>query len=236
MKKLLPICFLFVAICCRAQDVQRQNATYTPLETIITDLNADTVNDTIRLYETPVAGDPGKFRKMNVSVNGRRMTFFAKDAWDVIDDSFAKENNNAVKSKFAFVYKEAGQSFITLFGYPYPASREEVFILRIKDRNMEVIFHNKIEEPLKMADINNDGSAELITQATPVFSNTTANGLTGSYSPYLVYSLSPVFGIDKTLTEKYNREYYVWAGMRYSDAIRVFYPNDGSKPKLIKTN
>ncbi|MEL1245391.1 hypothetical protein AAEO56_14040 [Flavobacterium sp. DGU11] len=236
MKKLLLLSCLFLAICSRAQDVQRLNATYTPAEIIITDLNADSQNDTISLYELPAADGLGKFKKMNVSVNGRRMTFFAKDAWDGIDDSFAKENNNAVKSKLAFVYKEKEQSFILLFGYPYPAAREEVFILCIKGRNMDIVFHNKIEEPLRMADINNDGRAELITQATPVFLSTDAKGLTGSYSPYLVYSLSPAFGIDKTLTEKYNREYYVWAGMRYSDAIKVFYPNDGSKPKIIKTN
>lgn len=234
MKPYLFSIVLIFSLCCRAQNSNRQNAVFSPIETIITDLNADTINDTIALYQTPVEGDPGIFTKMNVSVNGRRMTFHAKDAWDAVDDSFAKANNNAVQSKNAFVYKENEQSFIVLFGYPYPSSREEILILRVNSRNMDIVFHNAIEEPLKIADINNDGHAELITQAVPEYYKATENGFIGTYSPYIVYTLSPGFAIDKTLTEKYNREHYIWEGMKYNDQIKVYYPNDGSKPKLLK--
>ncbi len=99
---------------------------------------------------------------------------------------------------------------------------------------MEIVFHNAIEEPLKMADINNDGHAELITQVVPEYFKVSGGGLIGTYSPHFVYSLSPYFDINKTLTEKYNKEHYIWEGMKYNDQIKVYYPNDGSKPKLLK--
>lgn len=237
MKTALSSALCLLAAICFAQDRQRQNATYSPAETIITDLNADKVNDTIVLYETPEGGDrdPGKFKKMNVSINGRRMTFHAKDAWHDIDGPFSKASHNTVDSGLAFIYKEENQSYIFLFGFPYPAGREEVFILRVKERNMEIVFHNSLADPQLIADLDNDGQAELITHAEPEY-RADERGSISPYSPYTVYSLYPSFDIDKSLTEKYNKEHYVWAGADYNKSIEVLHPKDGSKPRIIKSN
>ncbi|MCW4469068.1 hypothetical protein OGH69_08845 [Flavobacterium sp. MFBS3-15] len=224
-------CCLLFSVGSNAQTKQRQNATYTPVETIITDLNADTVNDTIILYQTPVEGDPGLFTKMNVSVNGRRMTFFAKNAWDEIGFYLAETGQNAVLSKNAYVHKEGIQSYIFLFGFPYGSGREEVFILKVKGRNMDIIFHNKLEELQRVSDLDNDGHAEMIVRRSPQF--LTVEEDIGTYSPFIIYSLEN-FSVNKSLTEKYNKEHYIWEGIEYNDQIEVYYPNDGSKPKLLK--
>jgi len=234
MKALYLLAGVLFAIWSQAQSNSRQNTTYTPIESIITDLNSDSVNDTIILYQTPVEGDPGLFTKMNVSANGRRMTFHAKDAWDIVSSDLAKAGKNAIGSKLAYVHKESGQSYIFLFGYPYAAGREEVFILRVKGRNMEIVFHNELAELRSITDLDNDGHAELIVRTDPEIYDATTKGEIGAYSPYIVFDLSS-FTIDKTLTEKYNREKYIWEGTEYNGDIKVLYPKDGGKPKLLKT-
>lgn len=239
-KKLHTMPSFIAAFCCLllslsgiAQTKQRQNATYTPVETIITDLNADTVNDTIILYHPPVEGDPGIFTKMNVSVNGRRVTFHAKYAWEEMYDFFLNDSKNAVDSKLAFVHKEHEQSFIILFGRATPGGREELLIVGIKDRNMEIVFHNSIGESHFFADLDNDGHIDIVAQALPEYRNEGGETVSG-YMPYIVYSLTPYFDINKTLTEKYNKEHYIWEGMKYNADIKVLYPKDGSKPRLLK--
>ncbi len=232
MGKFLYIALLlFFTAFCRGQDAGRRNATYTPLETIITDLNADKVNDTILLYQIPLDGDPGLFTKMNVSVNGRRKTFYAKNAWDEVSRKFAEAGKNAVVSKLAWIYKEDERSYIFLFGFPYGKGREEVLILRVEGRNMDLVFHNKLDEPRYVSDLDNDGRAELIVRRSPQF--VTAAEDIGTYSPFTIYSLE-TFSVNKALTEKYNKEHYIWAGPEYNDQIEVVYPKDGSKPGIIK--
>jgi hypothetical protein len=235
MKKILPL-LLLVSVCCHAQDIQRQNATYSPVATIITDLNADNRNDTISAYGRPVGNDHGKFTKLTVSIDGRRITYTAKGAWDTVYTSFSKVNKNDVDSPYVFVHKESECSYVLLFGYEYAGGPEEFSILKIKGRQQEMLFDNKLGYPKLLTDLDNDGRAELVAQTVPVILKADAKGMTETYSPFIVYNLSPAFDIDKTLTEKYNLGHYVWAGIKPNNTIEVFYPNDGSKPKLIKTN
>ncbi len=84
------IALLFLTAFLQAQEDTGQNSVFAPLETIITDLNSDSVNDTIILNKKPIDGKPGLFTKMNVSVNGRRTTLYAKSSWHGISGEFAK--------------------------------------------------------------------------------------------------------------------------------------------------
>ena len=235
MKKLFPL-LLVITACCYAQDIDRQNATYNPIATIITDLNNDNRNDTISAYGRPAENDPGKFTKLTLSIDGRRITYTAKGTWDIVYSSFSEVNKNDVDSPYVFIHKEGECSYILLFGYEYAGGPEEFSILKINGRQQEMLFDNKLGYPKLLADLDNDGHAELVAQAVPVILKADAKGMAGTYSPFIVYNLSPAFDIDKTLTEKYNRDHYVWAGLRSNEDIKVFSPNNGSKPKLIKTD
>ncbi len=99
---------------------------------------------------------------------------------------------------------------------------------------MEIVFHNALEELRALADLDNDGHAELIVRNDPELHDVTATGNIGTYSPYIVYNLAN-FAIDQMLTEKYNKEHYIWEGIKYNDKLQVLYPKNSSRPKLIKT-
>ncbi|PZR19223.1 MAG: hypothetical protein DI539_14655 [Flavobacterium psychrophilum] len=111
----------------------QQNDKYTPIETIITDLNNDGKTDTISVYMPPVEGDPGIFGKINISLGAKgRNTFTAKDIWDKTGNTFAKANTNAVKSGLVFIRKENNQAFILLFGFAYGSGRDEISLKELR--------------------------------------------------------------------------------------------------------
>jgi len=234
MKILFILFTLLAGIMAKAQSNADQNPVYKD-EIVITDLNGDTKNDTIRLYLKPAADDPGQYTKITISLDGRRITYKAKDSWDRIDKAFKTSNKNSVASDYVFIHKEKEQSYIILFGFPYGAGREEISIIKVSGRKIEMLFDNALGEPISIADLDGDGNAEFIIQYPPEIYKDAQKGQIGTYSPYLAYSLTPIFDIKKALSEEYNRKHYVWAGMERDPDIQVFYPNDGSKPKLNKS-
>lgn len=241
MKKILEtaICtalYLLPFFSAEAQDISQQNINHTPIKTLVADLNNDGKTDTISVYMPPVEGDPGTFGKINISLGSKgRNTFTAEDIWDKIDNAFAKENTNAVHSNLVFVHKEPKQAFILLFGFAYGSGRDEISLIRIKDNTIEMLIDNKLEEPVKFTDMDNDGITELVCQNPPEIFQTDskAKATLGTYSPFLVYKCDNVMSLDKKLTEAYNKEHYVWAGYQYNENIMVRYPKTG-KPEIIK--
>ena len=212
---------------------QNQNHTYSPVEIIAADLNDDKVLDTIIIYQRPVEGDPGLFTKINISLGmyGRK-TFQAKDVWDSVSLDFKKKNSNSINSKNIFVHKDGSTAYIFLFGFLYGTGREEIAIIKVKGSKAELYFHNELAEPQVLADLDSDGIKELICRYPPeIYSydqNTEAE--IGAYSPFLIYKLENEFLLDKKLTEKYNKEHYIWEGLKYDDTISVVYPSGNKKP------
>lgn len=232
MKQLFLSLLLLLTISVLAQ----QNDMHAPIETIITDLNNDEKTDTLSISLPPVEGDPGIYRRINISLGHKgRTTFTAKDSWDKIDSQFLKNNTNAVQSYLVFVHKEASQTLIVLFGFAYGSGREEIAILSIKENKIEQLLDNQLEEPIQFIDLDNDGKAELVCQNPPEIYQTDSKTKAdiGTYSPFLVYKCDSVLYLDKKLTEAYNRQHYVWAGYKYNENIKVSYPKTG-KPQLIK--
>jgi uncharacterized DUF497 family protein len=230
------ILYLVAFTFAEAQEKDIQNDMYSPLETIITDLNKDSKPDTLSIYLPPVEGDPGQFRKLNISLGSYgRNTFTAKDVWDDVDTCFLKENANAVKSKRVFIRKEKDQTLILLFGFAYSSGREEISIISIRNNKMEFLFDNQLEEPIQFIDLDNDNNAELICQNPPEIytTDTKTKADIGTYSPFLAYKLDKALYLDKKLTEQYNKQHYVWAGYKYNENTKVRYPKDG-KPEIIK--
>jgi len=221
---------LFLATTCIAQ-TNVQNIAFTPLETIITDLNADNLPDTLQIYLPPVEGDPGQFRKINISLGGHgRNTFTANDSWDKIDRSFTAGNTNAVTSNRVFVHKEGNKSIILLWGFAYGSGREEYAIIQVTGNKMEFLHHYWLEDPVTFTDLDADGHAELLCRQEPEMDTKT----TVVYSPYMVYTFNGVFTLSQALTKKYNTDHYVWAGYKYNEKIIVESPSDGAKPRIIK--
>ncbi len=233
MSRLFKYVFVLMSLYSVAQD--NQNLTYAPLSTIITDLNNDQKSDTLSVYMPPLEGNPGTFGRITVSLGNKgRNTFKAQDIWDKVDNEFAKRNINAIPSELVFIRKEPKQTYILLFGFAYGSGREEISIIRIKDNKIEILFDNPLEEPIKFADLDNDGEAELIARAPPeIYSidEKTKAGI-GAYSPFIVFKLNSVMYTDKKLTEQYNKQHYVWAGYKYNENIKVRYPEKG-KPEII---
>ncbi|MDV6169928.1 hypothetical protein R1T16_15935 [Flavobacterium sp. DG1-102-2] len=233
---LLIILSLFVFAVANAQEKDGQNAMYAPFETIITDLNNDSIPDTIAISMPPVEGDPGQFRKINISLGtAGRNTFTAKDAWDDIDTTFLKNNANAVKSKRIFVYKENDTSYIVLFGFTYGSGRDELDVIAVTGSKLIQLANDNIQNPIQFADLDNDGKAELICRNDYEIFNTDrkTKGDIGTYSPYMVYKCENVLYLDKKLSETYNKQHYVWAGYKYNQHIKVLYPITG-KPQIMK--
>jgi len=255
MKANYLILLLFITSCCLAQ-TDGQNSAYAPLETIITDLNADNVPDTLQIYLPPAGGYrstiktagadnapdtlhknvpaeaqvKGQFTKITITLGGNgRNTFTANDAWDKIARGFLAGNKNAVTSNRVFVHKEADRSIILLFGFPYGSGPEEYAIILVNGNKMEFLHHYRVEDPVTFTDLDNDGHAELLCRKEPQMDTKT----TGVYSPYMVYTFNGLFTLSQALTKKYNTEHYVWAGYTYKKDIHVEYPSDGSKPKII---
>lgn len=234
LRVISTILSLLTFVYAKAQNTAQQNDNYLPIETVVADLNNDGKTDTISVYMPPVEGDPGIFGKINISLGSKgRNTFTADDIWDKIDNVFAKENTNAVHSNLVFVRKEQAQAFILLFGFAYGSGRDEISLIRIKDNTIEMLIDNKLENPLKFIDPDNDGITELVCQKPPELYGSDAKGDIGSYSPFLIYKCDNVMSLDKKMTETYNKQNYVWAGYKYNGNIKLRYPKTG-KPEIIK--
>ncbi|SEN56378.1 hypothetical protein SAMN04488505_11183 [Chitinophaga rupis] len=207
------------------------------VERVIYDLNNDNRPDTITLTTPPAEGDPGLFQTITISFNGmHQQSFKAKDVWDLVDSSFLAVTKNEVPSKQVFIHKEPGQTLIFLFGYIYGAGRGEFSIIRIRDNKAKLVFDDHLDNPLQLTDFDNDGKAELLgrNEGEMYMDIDSINARIGVYFPFYIYSFKDSCIIDETMTQQYNEDNYVWAGLKYREDIKVAYPNDGSRPYIIQ--
>jgi len=210
-------------------------------QTIVADLNCDNLPDTIILSSS--VKNSSSFNRITISITRfGKQTFNAKNEWTNVDSTFLAENRNAVKSKRLFLDKEKNHSVILLFGNLDGAGyREEFSIIQIRDNKIKMVFDSDeksdIEIPVKVTDINNDGKTDFIWTGFREMEEQidSLNADVGSYTPYVVYTIGDTCALNMELTEKYNLLNYVWAGLdKTSNGVRVLYPRDGSKPKIIK--
>lgn len=182
----------------------------------------------VKLSVPPIEGDAGSFSRIDVCTK-TPATFKANDAWDVIPSDFLRNNKNLANSKYVFAKAEKEYSLLLLWGYAYPSGRDEVTILSVTPKNTALLHRGNIEEPIKFEDLDGDGTTELICRNEPEMIS--AN--TGVYSPYIIYSYTQSsFGINKALSEAYNKKHYLWAGLKYREDISVRFT--GSKYVLEK--
>jgi len=201
------------------------------LEKITTDLNGDNRLDTITCMSPP-DGDPGQFRKIVISLSGSgQQIFSAKDVWDFVDTVFANRNANAVSSDKVFVFKNQKQSLILLFGFVYGSGRDEFSIIQIRNNKAKMIFDDKLEIPLKIYASANDNTVELLGRCFGEY----VSDSTETYHPYSIYTIAgDSCYLNRSLTQKYNEENYVWAGMDYNASVIVSRPLNGIKPRIIR--
>lgn len=211
---------------------------YKPL---ITDLNNDGRLDTLVLGSSLT--DTTSFNKITISIAGfDKQTFEAKNEWTNIDSTFLKTNKNAIKSGKLFLLKAKDHSIILLFGGIDGAGyRGDFSIINIKDNKSTLIFDRTekdidIERPISLSDLDNNGKTEFVFRNLFEYYDQvdSLNADIGTYSPYLVYTLDNDFILNKPLTKKYNEDNFVFAGYQYSEKIKILFPRDGSKPRVIK--
>lgn len=185
----------------------------------------------IQFSAPPAAGDPGSFTQISLHTE-TPATFQANDAWDIIPAAFLRANQNQCNSKYVFTKKENGYTLLLLWGYSYPSGRDEVTILSLTPKTAALLHSKNLEEPIKFEDLDGDGSTELICRNEPEMIS--AN--TGAYSPYIVYSYTQsYFGINKALSEAYNKKHYVWAGLKYREDITIKEPAvKGGRFSIVK--
>jgi hypothetical protein len=206
-----------------------------------TDLNNDQIVDTITL--TSSTGDTATFDGISISLaHFKKQTFYTSTPWASVDDRFLDSNRNYLQTRKFFLAKGNLQSVLLLFGDLDGAGyREDFSIINIENNTAKLVLDQNqrklfIESPLFLKDINADGRLDFVYRQIFEFNGEpdTLNGKIGTYSPYFVYTVDGNCVLNKPLTKHYNEDNYVFAGLKYDEGIKVFYPNDNSKPKLWK--
>ncbi|SFD16301.1 hypothetical protein SAMN05518672_101822 [Chitinophaga sp. CF118] len=211
-------------------------------EVITTDLNNDGKIDTITLSTPPEYGDPGIFQKIEIALMGAdRQSFESKSVWDSVDNSFLKENKNAVQSTHVFAYKDIDQFVILLFGYVYGAGRSDFNVIYGKGAHFKMIFKDAFQTPMKLGDLNHDGKLELLGRETEPQSEENSSidslgpGYIATYDPFSIHMIDKdSFMLDEAATQKYNEQNYIWLGPDASENLRLYFFLDNRKPLLLK--
>lgn len=205
----------------------------------LTDLNQDGIQDSIQL--TTIPRDSTSFDSIRISLTGSGgQTFVTSDPWTTIDDWFKDTSKNALPTNLIFLAETKKQSVILLFGAISPAGYRVNFnILNIEKNKINMVLdqtqrHLFIEDAMSLSDTDTDGRLEFIYRQIFEFSKDTLEGKLGTYSPYFVYKVDDSCLTDKPLTRQYNEKNYVFAGYYYDEHIDIYYPDDKSKPRLLR--
>jgi hypothetical protein len=213
------------------------------------DLNNDGTTDTIMLSSS-LDGDwrfeVWRFNKITIKLSGyKKQSFIAKEYWTNFDRWFIDSNKNAVKTELILVKKADKHAVILLWGGLDGAGYGNEFsIINIENNKSKMVFdpdfnpsknHNiDIECPTKLIDLENNGRLCFIYRNIFEFYRVLKKGKVGTYSPFFVYPVDDSCKLSKPLTIAYNKKHYVFAGFRYNESIEVYYPNDGSQPRILK--
>lgn len=203
-------------------------------EVVTTDLNNDGKTDTITLSGSNI--DPSAFQQIEIALNGGdKKNFKSDDGWNTIDSSFLKNNQNAVNSSFAFVYKDKRQFAILLFGYVYGAGREHFNIIYGNDAHFKMVFDQAFETPMKLQQTNDQFTLLGREGWVEIYEKTTVDSLgpvdIGTYDPFSVLAIkTDTVVLDEAASKAYNEEHYLWLGPKASEKLKVYYPEGGGKP------
>lgn len=207
------------------------------------DLNGDQKPDTITIVSS--IGDTVTFDTIHISItNFGSRTFYTDTTypWTTVDDRFLDSNRNALPTNKLFMGKSKIQSVLLLFGDISAAGyRDNFSIINIEGSASKLVLnqnerHLFIEAPLSLKDLDGDGRLDFLYRQIFEYNGKpdTLGGKIGTYSPYFVYTVDSTCVLNRSLTILYNKEHYVFAGFKYDESIDVFYPNDGSQPRLWK--
>jgi len=239
-KIFVPLVFLAFSLSALGQQ-QKRAIPFKNVKTIVIDINNDGRVDTIIM--TSSLKEKNFFNKITVSLSGlKKKTFYAKEAWTEVDQSFLESNKNTVNSKLLFLKSTNLHAVILLFGVMDGAGyRGEFSILNIENGNVKMVFDHAddnidVEVPRRLTDLEQNGRLCFIYNALHEFDGYDAksNSDIGSYAPYFVYPVSDTCKLDKPLTKKYNQHNYVFAGFNYDEKIRILYPRKKGKFKIYK--
>ena len=207
------------------------------------DLNNDQIPDTISII--PSTDDTTAFDTVRISIAGYGSRTFHTNTdhpWTTVDDWFLDSNKNALPTNKFFLAKGKAQSVVLLFGNLDAAGyRDNFSIVNIEDNDSKLVLNQNdrdlsIEAPVRLKDLDGDGRLDFLYRQIFEYNGQpdTLDGKVGTYSPYLVYTVDNNCVLNRSLTIRYNKEHYVFAGFEYNESIEVFYPNDGSQPRLWK--
>lgn len=241
MKTLTLILFVTLSLNTFAQTL-KPTRPYRVVRTLIADLNNDHRPDTIRLLSP--FDDWNSFNKISISLNGYgKTTLKARDYWTVIDSAFLAANKNAIHTRLLFVKSTPVHSVILLLGPSGEAEfRGECSLINIENNKVSMAYDQidgdklliSIALPIALTDLNHDGRLDFVSKDYGEYERPVAGGNIGSYDPYYVCAVYANFKIDTSLTKAYNQKHYVYAGLNFDKEIRIFYPNNGGKPRLWK--
>lgn len=217
-------------------------ALYRPQRFII-DLNHDQIADTITIVSSK--RDTGTFDTVHIAIAKFGDYIFHTDTvypWTPVDDWFLDSNRNVLATNKLFLAKSKIHSVLLLFGNLDGAGdRDNFSIINIEDNVPRLVLDQNerglyIEAPMSLSDLDGDGRLDFLYRQIFEYDGKpdTLGGKIGTYSPYFVYSVDSSCVLNKPLTIRYNKEHYVFAGFRYDEGVQVFYPNDGSQPRLWK--
>ncbi|MVT12335.1 hypothetical protein [Chitinophaga tropicalis] len=205
-------------------------------EVITTDLNNDGKIDTLTLSKPAEEGDLGTFQKIEISLNGGdRKSFETNNMWDVVDESFLQENENAVESSHFFVYKDNNHFEILLFGYIYGAGRSDFNIIYGQGTHFKMVFDDAIQTPMKLQDMDLDGKPEFLCRKTDYeitggAIDSLGPGQVGTYDPFSVFTIkNDTMVLDEAASRRYNEQHYIWLGKEANPTLRVYYFEDENK-------
>ena len=226
----------------------KKKLTYKKEDTYYSDLNNDGIIDTISLgislgrNRTFNFSDRRSFNTITIKLSGYgTQTFIAKDSWAVVDRWFLDSNRNALKTNLLFLKKTPQQSVILLFGELDGAGyRGEFSIINIENNKVKLVFDHyddniAVEAPETLKPLESSSRLCFIYREIFEMEEPLKNGSVGAYSLYFVYPVDDSCKLNKPLTKAYNEKYYVYPGYKYSERLRVYYPNNRSKPKLLKS-
>jgi len=230
--------FLALATIAYSQDIKKQHH-YRLTKSFYADLNNDGKTDTITINLLP---QNQTFTTISIKLAGLpAQSFYAKEYWTMVDKWFLDSNKNAVNTKLFFLKKTNKHSVILLFGESYGSGeRGEFSIINIEDNKAKMVFDHDddiidVELPLKLIDLNNDGRLDFIYRNLGEYDEVLNKGKVGVYHPFYIY---PVYDdsckLSKQLTKEYNLKNYVFAGYKCNERIRVYYPDNGGKPRILK--
>ena len=212
-------------------------------DTFFVDLNDDGIPDTISLSRPRLHYHT--FTDITLSIRGHaKQTFTVADTsqpWMDFDENFTDADSDAVQTQQFLLRKAKSQTLLVLSGGLYPTGpRQGLTIIKLEHGNAKLVFDQIPQhlylESVHLRDLDHDGRFELLDNHIFYYDARadTLDGTIGPYNPVYVYTIDDSFFLNKPLMKKYNEERSIFAGYERTDSIKVWYPNNGGRPRLWK--